>query len=205
MFSGSVEFNRFKEISDRYGCDKTSRHTYHKIYPEILDPIINDKFSLFEIGIDRGKSVNLWCDYLKNATIYGMDITQEWNHNRGKVFKGDQNNVSDLKKIISEIKSCKVIIDDASHNPQHQIKTFNYLFENLLEDGGYYIIEDVETSYWDPLSELYGYEIGYLNVVDYFSKLTHNVNYKYNGFNNTLKIESILFTSNCIVIKKLMK
>ena len=77
---------------------------------------------------------------------------------------------------------------------------FNYLFENLLEDGGYYIIEDVETSYWDPLSELYGYEIGYLNVVDYFSKLTHNVNYKYNGFNNTLKIESILFTSNCIVI-----
>ena len=84
-------------------------------------------------------------------------------------------------------------------------KTFNYLFENLLENGGYYIIEDVETSYWNPTSKLYGYEIGYLNVVDYFGKLTHNVNYKYNGFDNNLKIESIMFTSNCIVIKKLKK
>jgi len=197
--------NEFKKISDYYNCDKTSTHTYHNVYSKIFEGIRNESFSLLEIGIHEGASLNVWRDYLTNANIYGLDINREFSHDRGYIFKGDQNNLFDLEKITSEIKSCKVIIDDASHNPQHQIKTFNYLFENLLEDGGYYIIEDVETSYWDPLSELYGYEIGYLNVVDYFSKLTHNVNYKYNGFNNTLKIESILFTSNCIVIKKLMK
>jgi autotransporter strand-loop-strand O-heptosyltransferase len=197
--------NEFKKISDYYNCDKTSTHTYHNVYSKIFEGIRDEVFSLLEIGIHEGSSLNVWRDYLKNANIYGLDINREFSHDRGHIFKGDQNNLFDLEKITSEIKSCKVIIDDASHNPQHQIKTFNYLFENLLEDGGYYIIEDVETSYWDPLSELYGYEIGYLNVVDYFSKLTHNVNYKYNGFNNTLKIESILFTSNCIVIKKLMK
>jgi FkbM family methyltransferase len=197
--------NEFKKISDYYNCDKTSTHTYHNVYSKIFEGIRDEVFSLLEIGIHEGASLNVWRDYLKNANIYGLDINREFSHDRGHIFKGDQNNLFDLEKITSEIKSCKVIIDDASHNPQHQIKTFNYLFENLLEDGGYYIIEDVETSYWDPLSKLYGYEIGYLNVVDYFSKLTHNVNYKYNGFNNTLKIESILFTSNCIVIKKLMK
>jgi autotransporter strand-loop-strand O-heptosyltransferase len=200
-----MEENEFKKISDYYNCDKTSTHTYHNVYSKIFEGIRNEAFSLLEIGIHEGASLNVWRDYLTNANIYGLDINREFSHDRGYIFKGDQNNLFDLEKITSEIKSCKVIIDDASHNPQHQIKTFNYLFENLLEDGGYYIIEDVETSYWDPLSELYGYEIGYLNVVDYFSKLTHNVNYKYNGFNNTLKIESILFTSNCIVIKKLMK
>lgn len=200
-----MEKNEFKKISDYYNCDKTSTHTYHNVYSKIFEGIRNETFSLLEIGIHEGASLNVWRDYLTNANIYGLDINREFSHDRGYIFKGDQNNLFDLEKITSEIKSCKVIIDDASHNPQHQIKTFNYLFENLLEDGGYYIIEDVETSYWDPLSELYGYEIGYLNVVDYFSKLTHNVNYKYNGFNNTLKIESILFTSNCIVIKKLMK
>jgi autotransporter strand-loop-strand O-heptosyltransferase len=200
-----MEENEFKKISDYYNCDKTSTHTYHNVYSKIFEGIRDEVFSLLEIGIHEGASLNVWRDYLKNANIYGLDINREFSHDRGHIFKGDQNNLFDLEKITSEIKSCKVIIDDASHNPQHQIKTFNYLFENLLEDGGYYIIEDVETSYWDPLSKLYGYEIGYLNVVDYFSKLTHNVNYKYNGFNNTLKIESILFTSNCIVIKKLMK
>jgi len=197
--------NEFKKISDYYNCDKTSKHTYHNIYSKVFEGIRDESFSLLEIGIDEGISLNVWRDYLKNANIYGLDINREFSHDRGYIFKGDQNNLFDLEKITSEIKSCKVIIDDASHNPQHQIKTFNYLFKNLLEDGGYYIIEDVETSYWDPLSELYGYEIGYLNVVEYFNKLTHNVNYKYNGFDNTLKIESIMFASNCIVIKKLME
>jgi hypothetical protein len=202
-FQEKNQDNEFKRICDHYECDKTSRHTYHNVYTKIFEGVRGDQFSLLEIGIDEGKSLNVWGDYLSHAKIFGLDIGKEFSHNRGYVFKADQNNLSDLKKITSEIKSCRFIIDDGSHNPQHQIKSFNYLFENLLEDGGYYIIEDVETSYWDPLSVLYGYEIGYLNVVDYFGKLTHNVNHKYNGFDNTLKIESIMFTSNCIVIKKL--
>jgi autotransporter strand-loop-strand O-heptosyltransferase len=205
MFSKSKNFNRFKFISDKYGCDKTSTHEYHKIYPEILDPIMNEHFSLFEIGIHRGKSVNLWKDYLKNAKIYGMDIGQEWYHDRGRVFRGDQNSIDDLNRIISEINKCKVIVDDGSHKPDHQIKTFYHLFANLLEDGGYYIIEDVETSYWDPNSFIYGYEIGNLNIIDYFTSLNHLVNFKYNGYANPLGIEYIKFASNCIIIKKYNK
>ena len=205
FFEETKQKNEFKIISDYYNCDKTSNHTYHDVYVKIFEEMRNKEISLLEIGIDEGKSLNVWKDYLKNAKIFGLDINREFSHDRGYVFKADQNNLSDLEKITLELKSCEVIIDDGSHNPQHQIKTFNYLFENLLENGGYYIIEDVETSYWNPTSKLYGYEIGYLNVVDYFGKLTHDVNYKYNGFDNNLKIESIMFTSNCIVIKKLKK
>ena len=195
--------NDFHRISNHYGCDKTTKHKYHNVYPTFLDKIRNENFSLLEIGIDEGKSLKVWLDYLKNAKIYGIDINREFSHERGHVFKGDQSNLNELESIISKIGKCKVIIDDASHNPEHQVKTFNYLFRELLEDGGYYVIEDVETSYWDPLSSLYGYEIGHLNVVDYFSKLTHVVNFNYNGQKNNMKIQSIAFDSNCIIIKKI--
>ena len=203
MFSKNNDFNKFKYISDKYDCDKTSRHEYHKVYTEILHSISDEEFNLFEIGIDRGKSVNVWRDYLKNAKIYGLDIDQEWSHDRGKIFKGDQSNIDDLQKVVNTLNNCRIIIDDGSHNPEHQIKSFHFLFKNLLESGGYYVIEDIETSYWDPLSSLYGYEVGYLNIIDYFSKLNHQLNHKYNNLVDNLGIEFIKFSPNSITIKKI--
>ena len=41
-----------------------------------------------------------------------------------------------------------VIIDDGSHIPWHQIFTLETIFDTFLKDGGVYIIEDIETSYW---------------------------------------------------------
>jgi autotransporter strand-loop-strand O-heptosyltransferase len=203
MFSKNNNFNKFKYISDKYECDKTSRHEYHKVYDEILHPISDEEFNLFEIGIDRGKSVNVWRDYLKRAKIYGLDVNQEWSHDRGRIFKGDQSNINDLQNVVNSLGSCRIIIDDGSHNPEHQIKSFYFLFKNLLESGGYYVIEDIETSYWDPLSSLYGYEIGHLNIIDHFTKLNHQLNHKYNNLVDNLGIESIKFSPNSITIKKI--
>jgi hypothetical protein len=39
-----------------------------------------------------------------------------------------------------------------------KLKTFNYLFNECLDYGGVYIIEDIETSYWgenNKKSEIY--------------------------------------------------
>jgi len=207
---GTLEFSNskildgktFEELGKKYECDKVTYHQYHLVYPEYFDKFRTKKFNLFEIGVDEGKSFKMWCDYFPNASIYGLDIKSEFSDKRGTIFRGDQNNLQTLEAITKKINTASIIIDDGSHNPNHQIKTFHYLFDNLLERGGVYIIEDIETSYWNPVSDLYGFEIGYLNVVDYFTKLNHQVNSKYNGIENPQNIHSITFASNCIIIRK---
>ena len=53
-----------------------------------------------------------------------------------------------------------IIIDDGSHVPWHQIFTLETIFDTWLKPGGLYIIEDIETSYWDHhKASLYGYDI----------------------------------------------
>jgi hypothetical protein len=192
----------FREISDSVDCDKTVYHKYDKIYPDFLESFRSEKFNMFEIGIDAGKSLKIWQEYFPNANIYGMDIGVSLKYDRGEVFLGDQSKNEDLVRISSNIGKCKFILDDGSHVADHQLKTFYYLFENLLEYGGVYIIEDIECSYWKPKSVLYGNETGYLNIVDYFTKLNHEVNSHYNLGENNLHIKSITFAPNCIIIKK---
>jgi hypothetical protein len=51
-------------------------------------------------------------------------------------------------------------VDDGSHIPEHQLLTFDALFQDLLEPGGVYIFEDIEVSYWRRGS-LYGYPTRY--------------------------------------------
>jgi hypothetical protein len=201
MFSKDNGFNKFKHICDKYECDKTSKHNYHNTYTEILRPIINEEFNLFEIGIVNGKSINVWEDYLKNAKIYGLDTEQEWSQDRVRIFKGDQNNVNDLQNVVNSLNNCRIIIDNGSHNPQHQLKSFNFLFKNLLESGGYYVIENIETLYTDPLLSLNEPETIHLNIVDHFGKINHQLN-DYNLVND-LGIESISFSPNLITIKKM--
>jgi hypothetical protein len=40
-----------------------------------------------------------------------------------------------------------VVIDDGSHVSAHQITSFYFLF-NHLRAGGFYVIEDIQTSFW---------------------------------------------------------
>jgi hypothetical protein len=64
------------------------------------------------------------------------------------------------------------------------------------------VIEDVECSYWKPSDQIYGYETGHLNLIDYFTKLNHMVNGDYNLIDNSLKIKKIIYSSNSITIEK---
>jgi hypothetical protein len=194
--------DKFKKIGLKYGTDKVSSHRYHEVYPEIFEKLSGKVINLFEIGIDEGKSLKLWKEFEPNSNIFGMDIDFEIMNDDVKIFKGDQSNIEDLNRIIQQIPECNIIIDDGCHIPNVQIKTFNHLFKNLLSDGGFYVIEDIECSYWDPLDSLYGYEIGYLNLIDYFVRYNHQVNSKYNSEPNDLNIKKITYFPNCIIIEK---
>jgi len=119
-----------------------------------------------------------------------------------------------LKTVYHEIKGTEkklfLINDDGSHIPQHQLLTFNILFP-LLEDGGVYIIEDIETSYWTK-GEIYGYktEYGYRHsdsIIEIFKTCIDNVNSQINGYveckvEHLDQIACINFYHNCIVIIK---
>jgi hypothetical protein len=197
-----LEIKSFKELSELYGTDKVTYHGYHFFYPKFLESLRNDEFNMLEIGWGSGSSVKVWNDYFPKSNIFVMDIDIEYVDGRQKVIKGDQSKQEDLIRIKEEIKSAKFIIDDGSHNPIHQFNTFTYLFKNLLEPGGIYIIEDIELSYWNPESSLYGYESGYFNLVNGFKSFQEMINSEFTGVSNFLDISTINYGQNCIIITK---
>tara|TARA_B110000240_G_scaffold173439_1_gene199181 strand:+ start:542 stop:1198 length:657 start_codon:yes stop_codon:yes gene_type:complete len=193
----------FKDIGEN--TDKVYEHGYDNIYPMFLESLRDQEFNMLEIGVNKGSSIKLWGEYFPHSKIYGVDIDSEWSNERCTTYKFDQSNPKDLKQIVKTIPDCKFIIDDGSHIPYHQIITFHELFNNLLEYGGVYIIEDIECSYWRSEAKIYGYEIGHFNIVDYFKNKTDQINDKITLNKNRMNISTITFGYNCIVITKKTK
>ena len=191
----------FKEIGQSV-TDKITQHRYDRFYPMFLEPLRNQEFSMLEIGIDRGGSLSLWKEYFPYAKIFGADIHQEWKDERATIIKCDQSNPSDLKELAQKVPKCKLIIDDGSHNPRHQMITFCELFKSALDFGGVYIIEDLECNYWHPDSSLYGYQVGHFNFIDFLKKLADEVNEEFSKRKNYFSISSVTFGHNCAIIKK---
>ena len=78
------------------------------------------------------------------------------------IYTGDQSDVHFLKQMKVDLnhEQFDIIVDDGSHVPWHQLFTFEIMFDTWLKPGGLYIIEDVETSYWDGSHpKIYGYDI----------------------------------------------
>ena len=164
----------------------------------------------------------MWKDYFRHAYIYAIDINKEYQDGRFRIFKTDQSDIKNLEVVKNNIRHPIYFInDDGSHIPEHQIISFDYLFSNVLEEGGVYIIEDIEVSYWKT-GNLYGYNANYgflhnLSIVEKFKLLVDYVNSSFLSENdkkildeNTQFISSktkdsilsINFSENCIIIKK---
>jgi hypothetical protein len=144
---------QLQELGRKYGTDK-SRHSYKNMsYLDIYERYFEKKRleikTFVEIGILNGNSLKTWAEYFPNATIYGIDINPEckkYESDRIKILIGDQNDDSFLKRIVTEIPKIDILLDDGSHITSHQIKTFNYLNQNI-DKNGFYIIEDLRNSY----------------------------------------------------------
>ena len=135
-----------------YDTDKIGNR-YLERYDPILEPWVNKKVKLLEIGIDKGGSLLLWRDYFSQGTIVGIDIKPPKDfppEKRIHLFKGNQGDTEFLSEVANKIapEGFDIIIDDASHIGELTKKTFWHLFDNHLKFSGLYIIEDWGTGYW---------------------------------------------------------
>jgi hypothetical protein len=208
------------------GTDKIYGHGYHRFYnKDLLEYKSIKKGAILEIGVAGFNSIEMWKLFFPDAFIYGIDINVEYQDHRLKIYKTDQTDLNNLIKIKNDISHPIFFInDDGSHMPEHQLISFDFLFDNVLQEGGIYIIEDIEVSYWKT-GELYGYKTNYgvghfLSIIEKFKLLVDYVNYQFLNENDKQKLDektnflsqktknailSINFSENCIIIKKKQK
>ncbi len=144
------------ELAIHFGTDKWGNHWYTPQYQRQFEPLRSERFTLLEIGIGGhaeeragGASLRMWKVYFPKAQIVGLDIEDKsWlDRNRIRTCRGSQTDAELLRRIVREAGGVRVVIDDGSHTPSDVRATFDILFP-LLDHGGFYAIEDTQTSYW---------------------------------------------------------
>ena len=222
-FPGNKRDSDFFLIGNNCNTDKIYQHHYYNFYPKFIEYYKKfNNLAMLEIGIENSFSLKLWLEYFPNAFIYGLDINVCEQGERFKIIKGDQSNLLDLDNLIKDISMpLFFILDDGSHIPEHQILTFNKLFD-ILMPGGTYIIEDIETSYWSK-NKIYNYNTNYgfkhpNSVIEFFKLLVDDINTLFLSDENKIKqtkciygkisekvrknISTITFAHNSIIITK---
>jgi hypothetical protein len=144
----------FAQLGRKHGTDKVTHHGYHRFYPRFIEHYRGVAgAAMLEIGIDQSRSLNTWLEYFPQAFIYGIDISTPAvvAGNRYRILQVDQGNEQQLQHMLRTevMHPLFLVVDDGSHVPDHQIRSFDLLFgSDSLVPGGTYVIEDVETSYW---------------------------------------------------------
>ena len=206
-------------ILARHQSDKATYHGYERFYETVFEPFRDRTFNMLEIGLEDGASLRAWLEYFPKAHVYVMDIKSQGTGERHTILQGDQSSLPDLERVCKSVGKASIVIDDGSHVPEHQLLTFNTLFPNVLEEGGWFVLEDIETSYWTN-GRIYQYApLCYgrdhpLNLVNVFTHLLHDtVNAEYDRTRSIPAdspisaeaagwISQILFGTNCILIRK---
>ena len=199
-----------------YGTDKTGSHWYTPHYMTHLRKFKRKKIKLLEIGVGGyanpkvgGNSLRMWKKYFSFGKIYAIDIYDKsvLQENRITIYQGSQVDKDFLEKVTNEIGALDIIIDDGSHLNEHIIETFKILFPKL-KDGGVYVVEDIQTSYWED----YGGDRKNLSnpktAMNFFKSLTDCLNHQeipdenYQETYFDKKIISMHFYHNMVFIYK---
>ena len=174
------------EIGIKTNTDKAFCHKFCDFYEQNLKKDIS---KLWEIGVLDGASLQMWSEYYPNAKITGFDIEDKSSlkFNNNVAFKLlDQGNKNELEKLAKENNDIDIIIDDGSHIIQHQIMTFEILF-NSLKSEGQYIIEDLHTS--TNLWKDYNFKNG-KGALQYLNDIIQNI--VPNGYPGQCKTEEVI-------------
>lgn len=189
---------------------------YFDIYDECFNRHIGNNANVLEIGVQNGGFLQILSKYLKNATLYGVDIDPRVLslnlESNIHIYNFDITDKHTLKQQFKNIEF-NIIIDDGSHICSDIIQTFK-LFFSKLKPGGVFLIEDLHTSYWQSHGGSY---LGADSAIEFFKKFADLLNFyhiKEQHFQKNLSsddryvfqwLRSIYFYDSVVVIHKLQK
>lgn len=211
LFSSSLE-----QLANIHGSDKKFGHNYIPLYERFFRPLRKQVKSILEIGIggyddpkSGGESLRIWKYYFMHAQVFGLDIYEKSFPKEARIhtFQGSQTDAEILSTIHGKAGDFDIIIDDGSHRSPHVIESFGLLFP-MLKEGGLYVVEDTQTSYW-PQYEGAGIESNESSTTsNFFKQLTDGLNHAeflipdYKPTITDLQITGIYFAHNIIVVEK---
>lgn len=133
-------------LGQRHGTDKATYHYFTEVYDDIFSLYKNPR--ILEIGVANYASIATYLDYFENPYIVGMDIFDKsvYVNDKWKFIQGDQSNIDDLSRCVDGEELFDIVIEDGGHMMKQQQISFGYLI-NYIKPGGYYILEDLHTSF----------------------------------------------------------
>lgn len=173
-----MNYSDLDRIGQGHNTDKVSSlHDFLNFYERRLHHLRDERFVLFEVGVLNGGSIATWGEYFKNAVVVGVDINPDckrFERDNIHVRIGDASDNNFLFDLFSEFGKPDLFIDDGSHRWDHQIATLQYVFP-LLSPGGYYIMEDIDTSFQEHMEKAPFDGCSPISAVDYLFKLSRVV------------------------------
>ncbi|KAL6891995.1 hypothetical protein GGI43DRAFT_387232 [Trichoderma evansii] len=153
----------FEQIARKYGTDKVTTHKYQFMYDKYLLGIRDGQLKVLEIGLGcnmdygPGASYYTWLEYFSHVNLYFIEYDGQCANKyqdktaNAHVFIGDQADTLFLAKFFAEATTdglFDIIIDDGGHTMDQQITSLEFLWK-AVKPGGLYVIEDLQTSYWE--------------------------------------------------------
>lgn len=124
---------------------------YMDIYDEWFTPFIDKEITILEVGCGVGGFLQLCKAFFgPKAKIYGIDKREEFvfEESQIKVFSGFTKDKPFLKSVADEIGKIDILVDDASHEYNDQVITFETFLPNLNVENSLYCCEDLMIAYW---------------------------------------------------------
>lgn len=205
------------ELVLRFGSDKWGFHHYTGHYDRYFSSVRDLPVTVLELGIggygdpaSGGGSLRAWKRYFHRGLVFGVDIVDKSPLDSQRLFtrKGDQSDPVFLDALIAETGAPDIVIDDGSHQCAHVIASFRHLFPKLAA-GGVYVIEDVQTSYWEHFGGSSSRLTDADTTMGYFKSLVDGVNhseldpdgtYQPTGFEK--QISGVHFFHNLVFVEK---
>jgi hypothetical protein len=138
---GTLEKVYRKFTSDNGGGDKGTLHSYIPVYEREIDRRAG--LALLEVGVFEGHSLAMWEKYLEGSTVVGLDVDLSRCLFDVDARQCDATNPDQIVEALGGL-TFDYIIDDGSHKPADQVRSFELLWERV-KPGGKYFIEDIES------------------------------------------------------------
>jgi len=201
-----------QEIGLKHGSDRSINLIGTKTYHDYYEPIFKLKEikTALELGVYYGNGIITLREYLPDAELIGIDLSLECCNrpiNNCSLYQSSQTDTTRLNQILSNHNPLDLVIDDASHEVDKSIETFNIIFP-YVSSQGIYIIEDLQcfdTKHNKNIVSDFTYNNGVnikYNETD-FDKLLNFINKLSDNTISKRVYQEIKITNNSLIIIKI--